>query len=67
MLRERCPWLGGKTEIAEGLCSLVGQGLMEVGVGWNLGTGGGISPGQVDERQEGQCKCAKLVGGVAGR
>lgn len=49
----------------------MGRGLREVGVGGNLGTDGGISPGQVEEhplmQQEGQCKCAKLVGGVAGR
>lgn len=40
---------GETTRIAEGVCSLVGQGLREVGVGWNLGTGGGISPGQAEE------------------
>lgn len=49
VLRESCPRLGQKTEIAGEMCSLVGPGLREVGVGWNLGTGGGISRGQVEE------------------
>lgn len=62
---------GARTWRAEGVCSLLGQGLREVGVGWNLGPGGGISPRQVEDRPflaAGRAgPCAELVGGVAGR
>lgn len=41
--------MGKRTQIVKGVFSLVVQGFREVGVGWNLGTGGGISPEQVEE------------------